>query len=114
MFQTKFKCKAGILVSILQRNRTNRIYTSLYMYKDIYDKEPTHSYEGREVPPSTLQATDPGEPLFQFKSKGWKKNPLSLLEGRQEEFFFFCLEEAQPFLFCSGLWLMRCGHFLPT
>ena len=59
------------------------------MYKDIYDKEPTHSYEGREVPPSTLQATDPGEPVFQFKSKGWKKNPLSLLEGRQEEFFFF-------------------------
>ena len=41
----------------------------------------TASYEGWEVPQSTRQVGDPGELIFQFKSKGRKKNWCPILEA---------------------------------
>lgn len=81
------------------------------MYREIYGKEPTHSYEGGEVPQSARQAGDPGESIFQFRSRGKKRNQCPCWKaGRQEE---FTLAEAPPFCSFCFVSAFRAGPFLP-
>ena len=79
------------------------------MYREIYGKELTHSHEGGEVPQSAQQAGDPGESIFQFKSRG--KKPMSLFEGRQAEGVHSYRGSA--FLFFVLFQLLELGPFCP-